>query len=409
MSELPQFNPGARLRGFPGGSMQQIVDYIQDVEERVENSSELLQAITGQRGAVVETINNHSADIERFQILGLRDDASQPTTADEAEEDPLVNGDTPDTAAHGMGILIAQEPIVAGDGSGACMRIGVTRCKVDVINESHTTAGLINGDVTKLESGKQGATILTKPSGTGEKWCLILLGGTSIEQAHPFTALLDADLAADDNTASITAADEDFDWADGIAINPLPVSPANIHGESGTSGDRILCLPGDFPEWEAGASYVDGDKFRAPTNASGNAQHLYEATSSLTAGSDPPGFDSTEEARYTDLGVYVSSGFVVSGVFGSGDLHFTAILTGSLTAATWNNTTKRLDWTTASAKLLTLNAADTRFDTPSDITVVWDEPEGLTLSSGKGRHIRGHIEQGLYIIDSVSCVDLDYT
>lgn len=207
LNELPTFEVGERLRGFPGKRMQQIVDAIQDVDGIPSASLDEGIGPVTQRALVLSVANQHSAEIERFHILGFKDlvDPPNDAAADGGEQDAqaefLVNGELPDTSSHGTNILIAQEPIgtLVDNGAGNCMIIGVSRVKVDIKNESDTTAGLITGDATKLESGKAGATILYKPAGTGVKWCLVLLGGGE-KQYTQIGGLVDADVDVGDPT-----------------------------------------------------------------------------------------------------------------------------------------------------------------------------------------------------------------
>lgn len=56
---------------------------------------------------------------------------------------------------------------------------GETWADVDIKDEGHTTAGPIDDDTGKLESGKSGARILWKPKGTGVKRALVSLGGAA--------------------------------------------------------------------------------------------------------------------------------------------------------------------------------------------------------------------------------------
>ena len=132
---------------------------------------------------------------------------------------------------------------------------------------------------------------------------------------HPhFTAVLDADLEPSQSNASLTGVATDYVWLDGEAIDPAPTSPANIFDLPGLAGDRVLIGPGRYPSWEADKSYATGEQF-VETSPGDSQTHLYTVPASLTAGADPPGFDSTEEARYTDEGLHTVDGYVVAGVF----------------------------------------------------------------------------------------------
>lgn len=126
----------------------------------------------------VDVLNIGAAIDAPFPILRLTDPV---VTVADNEHAPYNDADfkatTPD-ADTGAAFVVVQGPLASGAARTACL-LGLTWCKVDVADEDHTHATSIEDDNTKLASGTAGAVILWKESGEGEKWALILLGGSS--------------------------------------------------------------------------------------------------------------------------------------------------------------------------------------------------------------------------------------
>ena len=119
--------------------------------------------------------NKTGATLSRHSILAI---TGVEITPDENENSftsrPVLSGDTPDGTEPVF--IILQEPL-ANNAIGRATAIGpVAVCKVDILDEDHTHAKLIDSD-SELESDTSGpGVILYKEAGTGIKWAVLLLG-----------------------------------------------------------------------------------------------------------------------------------------------------------------------------------------------------------------------------------------
>jgi hypothetical protein len=148
------------------------------------------RAVIGSRGEV--TVHNTSGgDLDSGEGLQITD--SSFATLDPLNlwvEGDLRNGPGP------CGILLAP---IQDDDYGPMLLAGVCIARVDIINANHTHAWFKTGQA-ELRSGFAGpAEILYKPSGTGIKECLVLLG---VNPQVTRKAKLDADLTAGSSAAA---------------------------------------------------------------------------------------------------------------------------------------------------------------------------------------------------------------
>lgn len=179
MTALKRFSIGERFTEFPGNSWNDIADFVErpssphPIEDSEENAF-----------GIIAVQNDSSVLIPKGGVM-------QPTGAMltiPAEADavvnqgPLVKVDEPDLSTGAEATyMIATNPIGAGL-TGGGIRNGYIWARVDVINIAHKYAKVIDSDATKLVStaGLSRARIVDQESGTGEKWALIELRGSTV-------------------------------------------------------------------------------------------------------------------------------------------------------------------------------------------------------------------------------------
>lgn len=121
--------------------------------------------------------NDVGADLTKFGIVTVGD--SLFTDGVDYDSRNWFEGLEPTESGQ---IAVVQEP-VGEDETRVIPAVvaGVTRCKVDIVSESHGYAKAIAGDSGKLQSADSGSVrIMSKPSGTGDKDCIVFLGAPSI-------------------------------------------------------------------------------------------------------------------------------------------------------------------------------------------------------------------------------------
>lgn len=271
MSQLPTFIPGQRLRGIPGGSLQQIVDAVDDLQGFTEMDVDNLKAIARPWQMLVPVKNESGSDLDPLRVLGFKSLLDDTTTLDAAVNDLELTGELPDADAHGPRILVVQDAVGDDDSEQACF-LGLTFVQVDIKAESDTTAGLITGDTAKLESGKPGADIWWKEKAEdptpanrlGVQWCLVLIGGST------------SGLTIRTQYAVVTTAAGDGTWSGSPSLD-FRVCP-------GTLGKCVLLHelgePPTYPSnWASSTAYDADEKFSAavgggltdPEDNAGNA------------------------------------------------------------------------------------------------------------------------------------------
>lgn len=127
---------------------------------------------------VVNVKNIAGEDCPRFGVLGLEAPVILPSEnqAEFLSSDLALTGTTPDHNQHFGRIAIMQEPTSNGQ-IGRGYVSGVCPAKVDIVDEAHWTAAMLDANVDHLQSGPLGsAQILWKEEGTGLKWAVVRLG-----------------------------------------------------------------------------------------------------------------------------------------------------------------------------------------------------------------------------------------
>jgi len=138
--------------------------------------------------AITVPVKNASyADRNRFAVLGIEDVLFDPTDDEDAflREPFAFEGRTPDEDKHAGQFVILAEPI-AGQKIGRAYIQGLTPVKIEVTDEAHTYADVLDGSVAKLASRQHGAArVLWKQPGVGERWAVVLLGVAPWRPADP--------------------------------------------------------------------------------------------------------------------------------------------------------------------------------------------------------------------------------
>jgi len=114
----------------------------------------------------------------RFEVLGIEDVLFDPTDDEAAflREPFAFEGARPDDEDHQGKFVVLAEPVNVNRIGRAFIQ-GLTPVKVEVTDETHTYADVLDGSYAKLASRQHGAAkVLWKQPGVGEKWAVVLLG-----------------------------------------------------------------------------------------------------------------------------------------------------------------------------------------------------------------------------------------
>ena len=160
---------------FPAQTFNAFIDAAKDYQQRQRNLGSDQQHATRQTG-IVPIRNDTTADLERFDIVGLDAPIILPTdNEDEFKNRAMLVGVKPQLPQHWGQFAVTLEPVAAGKVGMGCVS-GVVPGRINVEHESHFRAD-IEHDSVKLKSGHHGgAEILWKESGTGLKWALLKVG-----------------------------------------------------------------------------------------------------------------------------------------------------------------------------------------------------------------------------------------
>lgn len=152
---------------------------------------------------IVQLVWDGETALEPGATVELGAAVFDPTTSDSAPFSGLIFNCTAFSGAAELSdYAITMGPISSGGGVGYGIMPEAYWAKVDVTDEAHTNA-IIDAAGTLLASAESGGLrIVWKPSGTGEKWCVVSLMGGSSDSQPPLRAF---ELTANKNLASATA------------------------------------------------------------------------------------------------------------------------------------------------------------------------------------------------------------
>ena len=190
----------------------------------LETTQDLAEAkgirIDGRYYRVGDTIsiqNSTGSDLEPRSCVGLSNNVFEIDTPD-FENEIAVEAVVLDNALHYNRYAVVLDSIGA-DTDGDAVAVGACACKVNIRNEEHTEAQIVDGD-TSMESVANGtATIIYKPDGLGILDCLIKVNDNSNNgvivtntsgSTHPASGLMKAVLkTGEQNWYEVTTPDED--------------------------------------------------------------------------------------------------------------------------------------------------------------------------------------------------------
>lgn len=125
-------------------------------------------------------INNTSASYDTHSILAINSSASAGLTVATAQEklnfqdEPVFTVNVPAASTDFPFVLL--EPLKASGGIARAAVGGFAVCTVNITDTAHEYANPVPGDHTRMESTDTGqARIIHKPSGTGDKTCVVYL------------------------------------------------------------------------------------------------------------------------------------------------------------------------------------------------------------------------------------------
>jgi len=184
--------------------------------------------------SIVHIKNDSGSDLTRFSALAITDVFPDPDDNENSfANGPLLTGDTPTASTAPGNFCVMLEPAKDGVVVPAAIA-GVTVVKLNVVTATDTTCGV--GTTSVLQSGKQGAQILWKQTGTGTKWAIIRLGAT----AGGFDEILcELTAALTTSTASINV--------DNIST----ISGSDPRTDPTSSAETLLVYNARTPKWDS--------------------------------------------------------------------------------------------------------------------------------------------------------------
>ncbi len=153
-----------------------------------------------QQTGIIDCKNTSGGDLARFAALAI--DSVFPDPSDNEvtfANGPILRGITPTASTDPGNFCVLLAPAKDDVIVRACIS-GVCQAKVNINDADDSTCGV--GTTTVLQSGKQGAQILWKESGTGVKWAVIHLG-SSVADFDRCTCQLTGALGTGDGTHSV--------------------------------------------------------------------------------------------------------------------------------------------------------------------------------------------------------------
>lgn len=182
-----KIRPGDVLSGISASGWNAFVDTTQKVNQ-LRGMPQGLPISQGPREQLRVMVQNKTggALTESFSILRLTDPIAEPADLTDADgvrfRGIAFEADTPD-ADTGANFVVMQGPCPEDEFRPAVM-LGLTWAKVDIQSDGDTHATSIDGDDTKLTSGGAGMRILWPLTGTGVKWCVVMLAPSSSESGR---------------------------------------------------------------------------------------------------------------------------------------------------------------------------------------------------------------------------------
>ena len=175
---LRRFQPGERIKQFPGGTWNELVERARRQDTFAAGQSTAGAACVPQTG--IRWIKNDSGVARnRFDVLGISDVFPTPTAnADGFKRGAALEGTTPDEDTDRGRFAVLLAPARAGDLVPCCVDgLCVAKVLVDTNETWIDCCDVKDGDAGSLQLDLAGtARVLWRETGTGTKWAIVRLG-----------------------------------------------------------------------------------------------------------------------------------------------------------------------------------------------------------------------------------------
>ena len=122
-----------------------------------------------------------------------------------------LKGAYPDAPAGARAVLVAQEPI-ADDRIGRCVISGMSVATINVTDADHEFADLTSGSLMLASAETGPMRVVWKPSGTGEKICLVLVNQSAAPAAKRIRVKITTPVAISGATATVGGTSQAVRW-----------------------------------------------------------------------------------------------------------------------------------------------------------------------------------------------------
>jgi len=170
--------PGQPLK-FSASTYNAMVVAAENFADSAFNHTESRGSGSHLQNNVVLLLNSTAFNLNQSEILGIDKPLILPSQNEsEFRRRFSVVGVLPDPILHSEKFVVLAEPIPKGK-IGRAWISGVCQVKIDVIDESASTAGVVDQSTIALRTGEGNIPIIWKAQGTGLQWGAVRLGGGS--------------------------------------------------------------------------------------------------------------------------------------------------------------------------------------------------------------------------------------
>lgn len=197
-----KFHSGQKLR-ISADEFNSFVDAAKDHQAR-QVSAGAPQPPFNDAPPTILVRNDSGEVVPRFGILGIAAPLILPAdNLNEFQNQTAVSGVSPVAGEHDDKFVIVAEPLAEGVIGDATVT-GTSPVQINVTDEAHTHATIIDGVVAGLESAESGlGQILWKEAGTGVKWGIVRIGAVGDPQDAFDTVVLTARPTISDRTLEV--------------------------------------------------------------------------------------------------------------------------------------------------------------------------------------------------------------
>lgn len=248
-----KIHQGQELAGIPASGWNAFVDTHHLVSQMREKPKGAARATSAPEHLSPVAINDAGETLtSRFPIVRLTTPAIAPAdttdTAGVALRGVQFKCAKPDEDSL-LTFAVLQGPCKNGEPAAAAI-VGLTWCIINVTDADHEFATAVDGDAAKLVSAASGVPIKWKPSGTGDKLCIVLLGG-----GEKYVTIKGT-------TSAVTRSDPTFTLTDPESVNgPVPSGTITVTNDPpiNTPGGRTVYArynvsvgDDDLTHWDTG-------------------------------------------------------------------------------------------------------------------------------------------------------------